>query len=96
MTIVSNYFMMRFGSTIGDVMKVLRFIVMLLMVIGSLNWGLVGFFQYNLVADLFGDMSGFTRFIYAIVGLAGLYGITYLCCCCKSCGCRSGCNCCKK
>lgn len=74
-------------------MKVLRFIVMLLMVIGSLNWGLIGFFHYDLISDVFGAMSGLTRFIFAIVGLAGLYGISFLCCC-KSCG--SNCGCCKK
>ena len=67
-------------------MKVLRFIAMLLMVIGSLNWGLVGFFQYDLVADLFGGVTaGFTRFIYALVGLAGLWGVKMLFCCGSCC-----------
>ncbi len=71
-------------------MKALRFIAMLLMVIGSLNWGLVGFFQYNLVGDLFG---GFARVIFALVGLAGLYGISMLCKCCGHCKCASHCSC---
>lgn len=75
-------------------MKGVRFIALLLMVIGSLNWGLVGFFQYNLVADLFGgESAGFSRFIFAVVGLAGLYGITLLCRCCGSCKCGPGCGC---
>lgn len=69
-------------------MKAFRFIVMLLMVIGSLNWGLVGFFQYDLVADLFGGMSsGLSRFIYALVGLAGLCGLKSLFCCCSGSSC---------
>lgn len=77
-------------------MKAVRFISMLLMVIGSLNWGLVGFFGYDLVSDLFGGtMSAGARIIFALVGLAGLYGIGMLCRCC-SCGCGSSCSCHKK
>lgn len=79
-------------------MKVIRFIVMLLLVIGALNWGLIGFFQYDLISDMFGGMStGAARIIYAIVGLAGIYGIGFLCRCC-GCGCKCGpnCGCCKK
>jgi hypothetical protein len=74
-------------------MKALRFIVLLLMVIGSLNWGLVGFFGYNFIGDLFGGMmmTG-ARVAFAIVGLAGLYGIGMLCRCC-GCGCKCGSNC---
>lgn len=44
-----------------------------LVIIGALNWGLVGFFDYNLVSSIFG--SGFGRVIYALVGLTGLYTI---------------------
>lgn len=78
-------------------MKVIRFIALLLMVIGSLNWGLMGFFHYNLVADLLGPDSMATRVIYALVGLAGLYGLGLLCKC-VGCACRCGpnCNCCHK
>lgn len=75
-------------------MKALRFIVMLLMVVGSLNWGLVGFFQYDLVGDLFGGMSsGLSRFIFALVGLAGLCGLAKLFGCCNSCNCGPNCKC---
>lgn len=81
-------------------MKAVRFISMLLMVIGSLNWGLVGFFGYDLVSDIFGGMMSMgARIIFALVGLAGLYGIGMLCrCCCKggSCGCGPNCSCHKK
>ena len=79
-------------------MKGIRFIVLLLMVIGSLNWGLVGFFSYDLISDIFGGMAMTgARVIFALVGLAGLYGIGLLCRCC-GCGCKCGpgCNCCKK
>jgi uncharacterized protein len=82
-------------------MKYLRFVVMLLMVIGALNWGLIGFFKYNLVADIFGMDSALTRLIYSLVGIAGLFGVAALCksccCCCGgSCGSKCGCGCCKK
>jgi uncharacterized membrane protein YuzA (DUF378 family) len=79
-------------------MKLLRFIVMLLMVVGSLNWGLVGFFGYDLISDVFGGMgSTGARFIFALVGLAGLYGIGFLCRCCGCrCKCGPNCHCCHK
>jgi len=79
-------------------MKCIRFIAILLVVIGALNWGLVGFFQYDLVSDIFGGMdSAMARIVFAIVGLAGLFCIGLLCRCC-GCGCKCGpkCNCCKK
>jgi hypothetical protein len=44
-----------------------------LVIIGALNWGLVGFFNYNMVTALFGSALG--RVIYSIVGLTGLYTI---------------------
>jgi uncharacterized membrane protein YuzA (DUF378 family) len=76
-------------------MKCIRFIVLLLMVIGALNWGLVGFFQYDLVSDLFGGMSSTAaRVIYALIGIAGLLGLKGLCKNCGCCGgCGGGCNC---
>ena len=40
---------------------------------GAINWGLIGFFRFDLVAFLFGDMSWLTRIIYALVGIGGLY-----------------------
>ena len=45
-----------------------------LLIIGAINWGLIGFFQYDLVAGIFGGMSAWgSRIIYSLVGLAGLY-----------------------
>ena len=51
----------------------LDWLALVLVVIGSLNWGLVGIFDFDLVSTLFGDMSGLTRVIYVIVGLAAIY-----------------------
>jgi hypothetical protein len=55
-------------------------VVLTIAIIGALNWGLVGFFNWNLVDAIFGggareQTSAFSRFIYAIVGLAGLAAI---------------------
>ncbi len=45
-----------------------------LVIIGAINWGLIGFFQFDLVATIFGGMESWvSRVIYALVGLAGLY-----------------------
>lgn len=46
-----------------------------LLVVGGLNWGLVGFFKYNLVDKVFGVESGVSRVIYALVGVAALWGL---------------------
>jgi uncharacterized membrane protein YuzA (DUF378 family) len=54
-------------------MKVLDIIVTVLLIIGALNWGLVGFLGYNLVGTIFGETAAFTRVIYAFIGLCGLY-----------------------
>ena len=50
-------------------------IVLILVIIGGINWGLVGFFDYNLVDAIFGVMSTAARVVYAIIGLAALYAI---------------------
>ena len=52
--------------------KVWDYIVLTVVVIGAINWGLIGFFKFDLVSWLFGSMSLLTRIIYAIVGLGGL------------------------
>jgi len=53
-------------------------IAYLLVVIGGLNWGLIGFFSYDLVAAIFGDMSSVSRVVYALVGLSALYVLVKL------------------
>jgi uncharacterized membrane protein YuzA (DUF378 family) len=49
-----------------------------LIIIGALNWGLVGFFAFNLVAAIFGDMTIVSRIIYALVGVAAVYHLLAL------------------
>ena len=57
----------------------LKKLILILMIIGGINWGLIGFFNYNLVASIFGaNLVIITRIIYAVVGLASLYGISFL------------------
>jgi len=58
-------------------LKTLDTIALLLVIIGAINWGLIGFFGFDLVAALFGTLSTFSRIIYALVGIAGLYAISF-------------------
>lgn len=53
----------------------LDYIALVLLVVGGLNWGLVGLLQFDLVAALFGPMSLLSRVVYVLVGLAALWGI---------------------
>lgn len=53
--------------------------ILILLIIGGINWGLVGFFNYNLVSAVFGgSLFIISRIIYAVVGLAALYAISFL------------------
>jgi hypothetical protein len=54
-------------------MKALDVVVAVLLVVGGLNWGLVGILGFDLVASIFGDMSFLSRIVYALVGLSALY-----------------------
>ena len=56
-----------------DFMKGLDVCVAVLLVIGGLNWGLIGFFGFDLVASIFGGMSVYSRIIYSIVGICAIY-----------------------
>ena len=52
---------------------------LILLIIGALNWGLIGIFQFDVVAAIFGGMSTVVaRIIYTLVGLAGIWGISLL------------------
>lgn len=53
-------------------MKTIKIIALILVVIGALNWGLIGLFDLDVVSSLFGDMTTLSRVIYILVGLAGL------------------------
>lgn len=59
-------------------MKIVDKIALILIIIGAINWGLVGFFNFNLVDSIFGTMSIISRIIYALVGISGLWGIKLL------------------
>ena len=58
--------------------KGLDYTALTLVIIGAINWGLIGFFRFDLVAWLFGSLTLLSRIIYALVGLAGLWCITLL------------------
>lgn len=58
-------------------MRTLDTLALLLVVIGAINWGLIGLFRFDLVAAIFGDMSGLSRIIYTLVGLGGLYALSF-------------------
>ncbi|MFA9397529.1 MAG: DUF378 domain-containing protein [Clostridiaceae bacterium] len=59
-------------------MKTIDIIALLLVIIGGVNWGLIGFFRFDLVAAIFGNMTGFSRVIYSLVGIAALYSLSFL------------------
>lgn len=59
-------------------MKVIDKIALVLIIIGAINWGLIGLFGFDLVATIFGEMSVISRIIYGLVGLYGLWGIKLL------------------
>jgi len=51
----------------------LDWVVFILVIVGALNWGLVGLFKVDVVASILGDMSTAARVVYTLVGLSGLY-----------------------
>lgn len=60
-------------------MEVLKRIALALVIIGAINWGLIGFFRYDLVSSIFGGQTAFlSRVIFALVGLSGLVCIGLL------------------
>lgn len=59
-------------------MRTLQKICLLLTIIGAIVWGLIGIFDFNLVATIFGDGSTLSRVIYTLVGIAGLINIYLL------------------
>lgn len=56
-------------------MSTMDWIAMALMIVGGLNWGLVGLFNFDLVAFLFGEQSFVSRVIYIAVGIAAIYSL---------------------
>lgn len=81
-------------------MKLLNFLALILIILGALNWGLWGFFQFDAVAWVAsGNTTWLARFIYAVVGLAGVWGLGFLgkckAICCSDSSKGSGGGCCK-
>lgn len=56
-------------------MKKLDILIGALLIIGGLNWGLIGLFDINLISAIFGDMTFLSRFVYLLVGLAAVYDV---------------------
>jgi len=54
-------------------LSTLDWVAMVLVLVGGLNWGLVGIFDYNLVTSIFGDATWWTAAVYDLVGLSALY-----------------------
>ena len=59
-------------------METFQEICLVFTVIGALNWGLVGLFEFNLVDALFGEMTALTRLVYSLVGITGLINVGLL------------------
>ena len=57
--------------------KLIDGIALTIAIIGTVNWGLIGFFDFNLVAAIFGSMTWLSRIIYALVGVCGLYLVCF-------------------
>ena len=56
-------------------MKILYYIALTLVIIGAINWLLIGLFSFDLVATLFGDMSILSRIVYSLVGVSGIVSL---------------------
>ncbi len=54
-------------------MHILRIMAYALVITGAIVWGLVGFFNYNLVSAIFGDMTVLSRIVYSLVGISGIF-----------------------
>lgn len=59
-------------------MEMIQKILLVVTIIGAVNWGLIGIMDFDLVAFLFGSMSMFTRVVYTLVGICGLVNIGLL------------------
>lgn len=60
----------------SSALSVLSIVALVLLIVGGLNWALVGLFNFDLVAAIFGDMTTLSRIVYVLVGLAALYALS--------------------
>ena len=56
-------------------MRIINTLTLVLLIVGGLNWGLVGLFNFDLVAAIFGEMSALSRIVYTLVGVSALWQI---------------------
>ena len=68
---------MRVFRRIGEDMKIINYAALTIAIVGAVNWGLIGVLNFDLVAFIFGEMSWLSRIVYTLVGLAGVYLITF-------------------
>ena len=58
-------------------MKALNVLALILVVIGAINWGLIGFFNFDFVLAIFGGSHAWARVVYALIGLSGLWSLSF-------------------
>jgi len=73
-----NIFFLKMIFIGGKNMETLQKILLVITIVGAVNWGLIGLFDFDLVAFIFGNMSLFTRVIYTVVAVCGLVNIGIL------------------
>ena len=56
--------------------KNIKILAFILVIVGGLNWGLIGIFDFDLVARLFGEMTYLTRIVYTLVGISAIFTLT--------------------
>jgi uncharacterized protein len=66
------------GPAARDATAVVGIVALVLLIVGGVNWALVGLFNFDLVAAIFGDMSMLTRSVYVVVGIAAVVSLTLL------------------
>ncbi len=59
-------------------MKFLNSIALVLVIVGAINWGSIGFFKFDFISYLFGQLTLLSRIIFAVVGIFGIYSIKFL------------------
>lgn len=59
-------------------MRFLNSIALILIIVGAINWGSIGFFQFDFISYLFGQLTLLSRIIFAAVGIFGIYSIKFL------------------
>ena len=75
---MNNLYFFGYDNNKGGIMQTLQKLCLVLTIIGAIVWGLIGIFDFNLVATIFGDGSLLSRIIYTLVGIAGLVNIYLL------------------